>query len=336
MSTTTALPHTLRSGCDTFVKNYRQIGIPLIFRAIPQFITREKISILKGAPCGFALIGLQTGSERTLNEVYQRKHSQKAFLNCAQLLDENDIPAIYDVIVDNPYETVADTRETVKVISELPSTAYLSLASLTFYKYTALYDKAKTDGFAVDDHLTKNQDAWNKSSKEVKAIKFAVFLGKESALEVLNGAHALTQVKFRLLNVLIAKVSGASTVFETHVPVARQEKDGLPGASCLPTRETSGKDTSLWNGLTSTRIDLGCFSAKTNRKNRDSEGFGATDVPSGSSVPVGVRKARMSPTKRGTHPWHQFCNPHVGASPSSHESVEPTAPSGHQQLAMTT
>jgi anaerobic magnesium-protoporphyrin IX monomethyl ester cyclase len=191
---------------DTFVKYYKQLGIPLIFRAIPQFITREKIAILKGAPCGFALIGLQTGSERTLNEVYQRKHSQKAFLNCAQLLDENDIPAIYDVIVDNPYETVADTRETVKVISELPSTAYLSLASLTFYKYTALYDKAKTDGFAVDDHLTKNQDAWNKSSKEVKAIKFAVFLGKESALEVLNGARALTRVKFRLLNVLIAKV----------------------------------------------------------------------------------------------------------------------------------
>jgi anaerobic magnesium-protoporphyrin IX monomethyl ester cyclase len=191
---------------ETFVKNYKQIGIPLIFRAIPQFITREKIAILKDAPCGFALIGLQTGSERTLSEVYQRKHSRKAFLNCAKLLDENDIPAIYDVIVDNPYETTADTRETVEVISELPDTAYLSLASLTFYKYTALYDKAKADGFAVDDHLTKNQDAWNKSSKEVNAIKFAVFLGKERALEVLDGAHALTQVKFRLLNVLIAKV----------------------------------------------------------------------------------------------------------------------------------
>ena len=64
--------------------------------------------------------------------------------NC---LIENDIPAIYDVIVDNPYETIADTRETVKVISELPSTAYLSLASLTFYKYTALYDKAKDRRF---------------------------------------------------------------------------------------------------------------------------------------------------------------------------------------------
>ena len=161
--------------------------------------------ILKNAPCGFALIGLQTGSERTLRDVYQRKHSQKAFLNCAQLLDENDIPAIYDIIVDNPYETTADTKETVEVISELPSTAYLSLASLTFYKYAGLYDKAKADGFAVDDHLTKNQDAWNKSSKEVQAIKFAVFLGKKSALEVLNGANALAQVKFRLLNVFIAK-----------------------------------------------------------------------------------------------------------------------------------
>jgi radical SAM superfamily enzyme YgiQ (UPF0313 family) len=190
---------------DTFVRSYKGIGIPLIFRAIPQFITKEKIALLKDAPCGFALIGLQTGSERTLRDVYQRKHSQKAFLNCAQLLDKNNIPAIYDVIVDNPYETTGDTKETVEVISELPSTAYLSLASLTFYKYTALYDKAKADGFSVDEHLTKNQDAWNKSSKEVQAIKFAVFFGKASALEVLNGAHALSRVKFRLLSILIAK-----------------------------------------------------------------------------------------------------------------------------------
>ncbi len=190
---------------ETFVNSYKHIGIPLIFRAIPQFITREKIAILKDAPCGFALIGLQSGSERTLRDVYQRKHSQKSFVQCSQLLDEHSIPTVYDVIVDNPYETTADIKETAKVIAGLPSTAYVSLASLTFYKYTAMYDKAKADGFSVDNHLIKNQDSWNKSSKEVQAIKFAVFLGEEKAMKVLNGATSFERIQFKLLSVLVAK-----------------------------------------------------------------------------------------------------------------------------------
>ncbi len=192
---------------ERFVTCYKHIRIPLVFRAIPQFVTREKISILKAAPCGLALLGLQSGSERTLAEVYKRRHSTKAFLECTRLLHEHDIPAVYDIIVENPYETVEDVERTVEITAQLPKSSYVSLFSLTFYKYTELYDMAKNDGYPVDEHLTKSQDAWAKAGKEAQAIRIAALLNKRTALAILHGSTgwrnvALSAVSFLSLKVL--------------------------------------------------------------------------------------------------------------------------------------
>ncbi len=191
---------------EAFVRSYQKIKLPLVLRAIPQFVTKEKMSILKDAPCGYALIGLQSGSERTLAEVYRRKHSRQAFLNCAELLHENSIPAVYDIIVDNPYETVEDIEQTVETVAQLPKSSYISLFSLTFYKYTELYDRAKADGYPVNDHLTKNQDAWAKSSKEVQAIKVAALLNGKMALKILHNGTGTKKIALIGLNILLLKL----------------------------------------------------------------------------------------------------------------------------------
>jgi len=191
---------------EAFVKCYRKIKIPLVFRAIPQFVTKEKISILRDAPCGYVLIGLQSGSDRTLANVYKRKHSKQVFFQCAQLLHQNGIPAVYDIIVDNPYETVEDIEQTVETVAQLPKTSYVSLASLTFYKYTELYDRAKADGYPVNDHLTKNQDAWTKSSKEVQAIKFAALLNKKIALKILHNGTGTKKIALISLKIVFLKL----------------------------------------------------------------------------------------------------------------------------------
>jgi radical SAM superfamily enzyme YgiQ (UPF0313 family) len=116
-------------------------------------------------------------------------------VSCAQLLDEHDIPAVYDIIVDNPYETRADIKETVNLVSGLPKTAYVSLFSLTFYKGTALYDRAEADGFPVEEHLAKDQHSWSKSSPEVRALKIAALLNRKLALEVLDNPSGLAAIR---------------------------------------------------------------------------------------------------------------------------------------------
>lgn len=180
---------------ETFCRYLKPINIPLAFRAIPRFLSREKLHILKDAPIGTVVLGLQSGSQRTLREVYQRKHSVDAVMSCAHLLDEHDIPAVYDIIVDNPYETRADIEETVNLVSNLPKTAYVSLFSLTFYNGTALYKRAKADGYPVEEHLVKDQHTWSKSSQEVRALKIAALLSRKLALEVLDNPPGLAAIR---------------------------------------------------------------------------------------------------------------------------------------------
>ena len=162
----------------SFVDGYAKIGIPVVFRAIPQFVTEQKIKVLKDAPCGFAFVGLQSGSERINTEIYNRRYSRGRFLECANILHSCKIPAIYDVIVDNPYETDKDLEKTIEVINALPNSSYIFYYSLTFYKNTQLYKKAKENGYDVDSHLAKSQASYNESSKESKVIRLAVFFPK--------------------------------------------------------------------------------------------------------------------------------------------------------------
>ncbi len=189
-----------------FCSYLKPINIPLAFRAIPQFLSREKLQILREVPIGTVVLGLQSGSQRTLREVYQRKHSTDAVRSCAQLLDEHDIPAVYDIIVDNPYETRADIEETVNLVSDLPKTAYVSLFSLTFYKGTALYNRAKTDGFPVEEHLAKDQHSWSKSSQEVKALKIAALLNRRLALEVLDNPSGSAGIRPYIVSRILLRI----------------------------------------------------------------------------------------------------------------------------------
>lgn len=183
----------------TFVELYRGIGVPITFRATPQLVTEEKIKILRDAPCGFALVGLQSGSARVNREIYNRRYSREAFLKCARTLHRNSIPAMYDIIVDNPYETKDDFKETVDVVGELPSSSYFFYFSLTFYKNTELYEKAKADGYDVDAHLTKSQGDYDKMSRENKLLRLSLFFSKKLIIRLLEDESGFGNLKINIL-----------------------------------------------------------------------------------------------------------------------------------------
>jgi anaerobic magnesium-protoporphyrin IX monomethyl ester cyclase len=191
---------------ETFVRYLKPVQIPLAFRAIPQFVTPEKLTLLKEAPVGMVVLGMQSGSQRTLTQVYQRKHATESLLACARLLDEHDIPAVYDIIVDNPYENEEDREETVRAVSQLPRSSYISVFSLTFFKHTALYDMAKEDGYPVDAHLGKKPDYWQKDSPEVNALKVAALVGERHALMILRNPEGSRKVLLKGLCHVTARV----------------------------------------------------------------------------------------------------------------------------------
>lgn len=182
-----------------FAEGCRSFGIPLVFRAIPQWVTEPKARLLARARAGFALVGVQSGSERTHREIYDRPFSRATFMGCAHVLDQYRIPAIYDVIVDNPYERPEDWAQTAALLHELPNTAHIFLYSLTFYPNTQLYDRARADGFDVDRHLSKNQDHYDEESPEARWLLASIHFDPQRIRRLAEGRDPASRALFKLL-----------------------------------------------------------------------------------------------------------------------------------------
>lgn len=179
---------------NSFVNLYKQIGIPLLIRVIPQYFDENKINLLKSAPIGLASLGIQSGSERINRDIYLRRYSREKLLTIARYLDKCNISAWYDVIIDNPFETDDDLAETIKIVGQLPGTSEIIFYSLTFYKNTKLYDIGKQAGINVDAQLTKNQSNYCTSSREYTLLRLAQFFGEDVALRTMKNKTAKAKV----------------------------------------------------------------------------------------------------------------------------------------------
>lgn len=183
-----------------FIELYRSIGIPIIFQGIPEYVTPEKVQILKDAPIGFACFGLQTGSERVHKEIYKRRFSRDTLLKSAYEFNKHNIPISYGIIVDNPYETIEDWEKTIDLVSCLPKLLRIQLYSLVFYRNSQLYKKAKADGIDVDMHIDKEMSKFNMKSIENHLIRLAPFWPKSILLKLL---HMNSEFKWIILRFLV-------------------------------------------------------------------------------------------------------------------------------------
>ncbi len=137
-----------------FSKKYKeQIGLPLcITGATPSTLTKEKLSPLVDAGLVEMRIGIQTAGSIT-KKLYKRPHTNHQVANAINIVHEyqDKVKAKYDIILDNPWDTGEDEKETLMFLSSVPTPFQLNLYSLVYYPGTELYNKAKKDGIIKDD-----------------------------------------------------------------------------------------------------------------------------------------------------------------------------------------
>ena len=137
-----------------FGKQYKEkIKLPLqITGATPSTLTRDKLAVLVDAGLSEIRMGIQTAGERT-KILYKRPHTNEQVENCVKMVNEykDKVTAMYDIILDSPWDTEEDTKQTLMFLSKLPPPFGLSLFSLLFYPGTDLYRKAKEEGIVKDD-----------------------------------------------------------------------------------------------------------------------------------------------------------------------------------------
>jgi len=142
----------LRDFCAVYK---REIGRPMFITGFqPPMVDEERIAMLVDAGMTQARMGIQTGSMRTMREIYHRPTKREHILHAAEVLSkfsDRMIPPAYDMIVDNPWETEDDNLETLRLLLEMATPYEIVMFSLTFYPGTELYERAKSEGVLKDE-----------------------------------------------------------------------------------------------------------------------------------------------------------------------------------------
>lgn len=129
-----------------FCKIYKQrIRLPFFMRSIPNFISDEKIILLKDAGLVGVSLGLQTADDDINRNIYNRQIDSKDFERAAGILNKNEIWGVYDVILQGPYDTEESNYKTAKLLSELPKPFSINLFYMTLFPGTPLYERCKED-----------------------------------------------------------------------------------------------------------------------------------------------------------------------------------------------
>jgi len=141
-----------------------QVDIPMwVTGATPLTITPRKLDALTAAGLVAIRMGIQSGSNNT-KKLYRRPHSNAAVLKAIHLLDRYRSKIKrrqFDFILDNPWESDADLRQTLLLVSRFPVPFEMIIFPLMFYPGTDLRSKAVQDGLISIDEAGPKHNSYH-------------------------------------------------------------------------------------------------------------------------------------------------------------------------------
>ncbi len=137
---------------EAFAARYKkEVGIPFGVAASTRTYRTQKMEILLDHGLKAFNIGIQSGSQRVIDEVYNRKISlektRDVIKKIAPYSDTRGLAIIVDFIIDNPYETKDDIIKTYNYLLDLPPRLKPNLFYLSIFPGTPIYKRAMKDGF---------------------------------------------------------------------------------------------------------------------------------------------------------------------------------------------
>lgn len=187
---------------EVFCKMYKEkIGIPFACELNPKLIKEKNIKLLADAGLFELDFGIQSGSDEIRNVIMNRPGTNSEMLEKIAILRKYNITPRYDLILDNPFDTVEVLEETIALIWKLPKPLYFNVYKLQYFPGQTLTMQALKRGFINEDDLTEEKMAdsclkswtfvpklFTRSRKEylqnciyclVWNLKFSAFLSKK-------------------------------------------------------------------------------------------------------------------------------------------------------------
>ncbi|MFC1890609.1 B12-binding domain-containing radical SAM protein, partial [Thermodesulfobacteriota bacterium] len=126
----------------------KRIGIPFWCYHHPNYTDSASLRLLKECGVEHMTMGIQSGSERVLKEVYNRHTSREKMLAAARMLDELEIDYNIDIITNNPFEAEQDCVETLELLLAMRAPVRFNggLSKLTTYPATKIAARMEEQG----------------------------------------------------------------------------------------------------------------------------------------------------------------------------------------------
>lgn len=132
---------------DEFASLYRsRVNIPMELDAFPNTITEKKVRCLTRLPIRLVSVGIQSGSQGTLRDIYRRPTALRTVAEAIGLLAEQEIPTEYHYLVNNPFESDAQRIETLRfAANHHQGRAIMRVFPLQLFPGTPLFDRARRE-----------------------------------------------------------------------------------------------------------------------------------------------------------------------------------------------
>lgn len=143
-----------------FCAEYKEkIGLPFTCLFHPSTIKEDIVAILKDGGLDYIDMGIESGSERIRREIFGRKDSNRVIKNAMGIMHRHKIVPYLDFILDNPFETDEDKRESLDLLLSFPR-------PFMFYFYSLIhFPKTKMTQLALKEKLITEDDVEDKKEK---------------------------------------------------------------------------------------------------------------------------------------------------------------------------
>lgn len=137
---------------EEFAEKYpKRIGLPYAIAVSANTYSDKKMEILLDTGLYAGQMGVQSGSQRILDEVFNRKipvvKTKEVLGKLEKLNKDHGIIPFVDFIIDNPYETEEDILKTYHYIVDVSPETKLNIFVLAFFPGTPIYERALKDGY---------------------------------------------------------------------------------------------------------------------------------------------------------------------------------------------
>jgi len=149
-----------RDWINEFCRKYKnRIGLPFEILFNAECLDENVLKDLKAAGLRKIQVGIQTGSKKESEEIYNRSLPIEKIRQFAYLSQSLKLDVVYDVILDNPLASFEDKQSLIGFLLTLPRPFNLFLYSLTIFPGTELCELLLKRG------LIKSKDVEGEANK---------------------------------------------------------------------------------------------------------------------------------------------------------------------------